>query len=241
MDVARKEGFGTARNTASRVWFTLADGMLSDVFSPTIENSNVNTVQYIVTDGKTFADLQQRDMTYSVSSIDPSGPFAAQVVAALLANRPFRAQSSGFVGTPSDGLSQLDRYYKLENTYQSADAAEDKTYAGAFGASPTDPWGQSVPATTTHPGWTYREVSAHDSYETFTGLVADGDLASARNMVKSSLTASSKPTGSFPRNSEPRPARRSVVKMMLTRTVPRTMLQLAEPGANLTRRSGNPE
>ena len=31
-------------------------------------------------------------------------------------------------------------------------ADEDKTYPGAFVASPTDPWGQSVPATTTHPG-----------------------------------------------------------------------------------------
>src|ERR1700749_4386378 len=73
MDVARKDCFGTARNTTSKVWFTVADGVLSDVFSPTIENSNVNTVQYIVTDGKTFADLQQRDMTYSVSSPDRSG------------------------------------------------------------------------------------------------------------------------------------------------------------------------
>jgi GH15 family glucan-1,4-alpha-glucosidase len=35
-------------------------------------------------------------------------------------------------------------------------ADEDKTYPGAFVASPTDPWGQSVPAATTHPGWTYR-------------------------------------------------------------------------------------
>ena len=73
MDVARKDCFGTARDTRSKVWFTVADGVLSDVFSPTIENSNVNTVQYIVTDGKTFADLQQRDMTYLVSSPDRSG------------------------------------------------------------------------------------------------------------------------------------------------------------------------
>ena len=49
MDVARKDCFGTARNTTSEVWFTVADGVLSDVFSPTIENSNANTVQYVVT------------------------------------------------------------------------------------------------------------------------------------------------------------------------------------------------
>ena len=214
MDVARKDCFGTARNTTSKVWFTVADGVLSDVFSPTIENSNVNTVQYVVTDGKSFADLQQRDMTYSVSSPDrsgmvcrvvstdashrfqlvsdyitdpardsvvvrttleplrgadasikklkvyvrydatidntggggatnggpndatvdpattalissdtnaPSGPFAAQVVGALVADHPFLSESSGFVGTPSDGLEQLDTYHRLVDSYQSAD------------------------------------------------------------------------------------------------------------------------
>ena len=42
-------------------------------FSPTIENSNVNTVQYIATDGRSFTDMQQRDMTYTVSSPDRSG------------------------------------------------------------------------------------------------------------------------------------------------------------------------
>ena len=73
LDLARKDCFGTARNTTSKVWFTVADGVLSDTFSPTIENSNVNTLQYIVTDGRSFTDMQQRDMTYTVSSPDRSG------------------------------------------------------------------------------------------------------------------------------------------------------------------------
>ena len=51
----------------------MADGVLSDVFSPTIENSNVSTLQYAVTDGRSFTALQQRDMTYTVSSPDRSG------------------------------------------------------------------------------------------------------------------------------------------------------------------------
>lgn len=73
LDVARKDCFGTARDRTSKVWFTVAGGVLSDVYYPTIESSNVKTVQYLVTDGKTFADLQQRDMTYTVSSPDRSG------------------------------------------------------------------------------------------------------------------------------------------------------------------------
>ncbi len=80
-------------------------------------------------------------------------------------------------------------------------ADEDKTYPGAFVASPTDPWGQSVPATTTHPGWTYREVFTRDSYETFTGLLADGDLASARALVEFLYDRAQQANGSFPRDS----------------------------------------
>jgi glucan 1,4-alpha-glucosidase len=386
LDVARKDCFGTARNTTSKVWFTVAGGVLSDVFSPSIEATNVNTVQYIVTDGRSFADLQQRDMTYSIASPDrsgmvcqvtstdrahgfrlvsdyvtdparasvvvhttlqplagdaktvaklkvyvrydatidnsggggstnggandatvdpsstalvssdttaPTGPFAAAVTGALVADHPFLAESSGFVGTPSDGLNQLDSRHALANDYQSATngnvvqtallkttpgtpftlalgfapsatgaiaaaqssaaqpfaktlgqyesgwhaydaslhrppaalsgfsgaqnaamqrtywlsanvikAAEDKTDIGAFVASPTDPWGQSVPASTTHAGWTYREVFARDSYETFTGLLADGDRASARDMVLFMFDKTQQPDGSFPRDSE---------------------------------------
>jgi glucoamylase len=33
-DLARKDCVGTARNTRSKVWFTVADGVLSDVFYP---------------------------------------------------------------------------------------------------------------------------------------------------------------------------------------------------------------
>ena len=42
--------------------------MLSDVYAPTIDTTNVETMQYIVTDGSTFTDLQTRDTTYTVAS-----------------------------------------------------------------------------------------------------------------------------------------------------------------------------
>ena len=71
-DLARKDCVGTARTTGSKVWYTVADGVLSDVYEPTIDNTDVSTLQYIVTDGSSFTDLQTRDMTYTVSA-DPSG------------------------------------------------------------------------------------------------------------------------------------------------------------------------
>jgi glucoamylase len=67
-DVARKDCLGTARNTTSKIWYTVAGGVLSDVYAPTIDTTNVETMQYLVTDGKTFTDLQARDTTYTVAS-----------------------------------------------------------------------------------------------------------------------------------------------------------------------------
>src|SRR3984893_15688442 len=72
-DLARKDCLGTANNTASKVWYTVAGGVLSDVYYPTVDNTNVETLQYIVTDGSTFTDLQSRDMSYSVRALDPGG------------------------------------------------------------------------------------------------------------------------------------------------------------------------
>ena len=69
-DLARKDCVGTARNTTSKVWFTVANGVLSDVYFPTNDNTNVETLQYIVTDGSNLTDLQTRDTTYTVKATD---------------------------------------------------------------------------------------------------------------------------------------------------------------------------
>src|SRR5207245_5972763 len=80
-DLARKDCLGTARNTTSKVWFTLANGVLSDVYYPTVDNTNLETLQYVVTDGSTFTDLQTRDMTYRAEPVRDSGGMACNVTA----------------------------------------------------------------------------------------------------------------------------------------------------------------
>ena len=62
-------------------------------------------------------------------------------------------------------------------------ASEDKTFPGAIVASLASPWGQAISAgdpNNTYFG-SYREVFARDLYEAWTGLVAAGDLATARD------------------------------------------------------------
>ena len=85
-------------------------------------------------------------------------------------------------------------------------ASEDKTYPGAIVASLASPWGQSVPAGVTSGGepsyfGSYREVFARDLYEAFTGLMADGDVATARAATLFLFDRQQLPTGAMPRNS----------------------------------------
>jgi glucan 1,4-alpha-glucosidase len=388
-DLARKDCLGTARNTTSKIWYTVADGVLSDVYAPTIDTTNVETMQYLVTDGSSFTDLQTRDTTYTVSAdstgmvctvtstaksgayrltttylTDPARPsvvvqtsytpltpaaasyqvyvrldatvggnggggsgnggadnavidtttgspvpvsydtntktnaanrdYAVPSFLALRADQPFGIVSSGFVGTPSDGLAQLDspahmltptdsalggnveqtaqvRFDKhgdamlalgfgttqadavatasatvgrpfgsLRGQYRSGwlsyddtlntpsgslpgltpaqqaaavneyyvsanviKASEDKTFPGAIVASLASPWGQAISAgdpANTYFG-SYREVFSRDLYEAWTGLLTDGDLATARAATRFLLEKQQLPDGSLPRNS----------------------------------------
>jgi glucan 1,4-alpha-glucosidase len=80
-DLARKDCLGTAENTTSKVWFTVANGVLSDVYYPTVDNTNVETLQYVVSDGSTFTDLQTRNMTYTVVPLDDTGGMGCEVTA----------------------------------------------------------------------------------------------------------------------------------------------------------------
>ena len=70
-DLARKDCVGTAHG-GSKIWFTVAGGVLSDVYEPTIDNTNVESMRFAVTDGRTFTELQGRDTTYTVRT-DPTG------------------------------------------------------------------------------------------------------------------------------------------------------------------------
>ncbi len=106
-DLARKDCVGTARNTSSKVWFTVADGVLSDVYWPTVDATNVNTLQYLVTDGRTFTDLQTRDMTYTVR---PSPTGMACTVLATSAAHHYRIITSYLADPARDAVLMRARF-----------------------------------------------------------------------------------------------------------------------------------
>jgi glucoamylase len=82
-----KDGVGTAYSTSSRIWFTVALGIVTEIYYPTIDRPQIRDAQFMVTDGKTFFQEEKRDMThetvrleshtlgYRVTCTDPQGRY----------------------------------------------------------------------------------------------------------------------------------------------------------------------
>jgi glucoamylase len=78
-------------------------------------------------------------------------------------------------------------------------ASEDKTYRGAYIASPTMPWVWGTGLE--NPSGAYHLVWSRDLYEIATALIADGDRAGAERALTYLFNRQQKPDGSFPQNS----------------------------------------
>jgi len=94
--------------------------VLSDVYEPTIDNTDVGTLQYVVTDGRSFTDLQTRDTTYTVRA-DRTGMVCT--VTSTSAKHRYRltttyitdpARDSVVMHTTVDGPPNLRVYARLD-------------------------------------------------------------------------------------------------------------------------------
>jgi glucoamylase len=65
-----KLAVGTSAEKTSKVWFTVADGITTEVFYPRLDIPNMQDMQYIVTDGSTFVDLERDATNHEVSMPD---------------------------------------------------------------------------------------------------------------------------------------------------------------------------
>jgi glucoamylase len=64
-----KEAVGTAYSAASRVWYTVAAGILTEVYYPTIDIPQIRDVQFLVTDGRSFFHDERRDTRSTVDCV----------------------------------------------------------------------------------------------------------------------------------------------------------------------------
>ena len=65
-----KQGLGTATSRHSKVWHTLSNGALSEVYFPSGDTANVRSLEFAVTDGATFTDRESEDTTHAIRLAD---------------------------------------------------------------------------------------------------------------------------------------------------------------------------
>src|SRR4051812_26342897 len=64
-----KQGVGTSAGTSSKVWYTLSEGVLSEVYYPRVDVADSRALELVVSDGRTFADRESTDTTHAVDLV----------------------------------------------------------------------------------------------------------------------------------------------------------------------------
>lgn len=73
------QGFADSLGSGSKVWYTLGDGELENAFYPQTDTPDTYGLQYAVTDGSSFTDLETTGTTHTVSLADPTSLVWQQV------------------------------------------------------------------------------------------------------------------------------------------------------------------
>ncbi|NUN67416.1 glucan 1,4-alpha-glucosidase (plasmid) [Pseudanabaena biceps] len=84
---ANKDGVGTAYFSASRVWFTTWNGIVTEVYYPRVDRPQIRDLQYLISDGQSFFHAENRDLLtktermgkhglgYHICNSDPQGRY----------------------------------------------------------------------------------------------------------------------------------------------------------------------
>ena len=84
-----KDGIGTAYSGSSRLWFTLWNGIVTELYYPTVDRPQIRDLQFLITDCETFLHQEPRDLhsqikrvdrvlAYDVEEQDPEGRYSLE-------------------------------------------------------------------------------------------------------------------------------------------------------------------
>jgi glucoamylase len=85
-----KDGIGTAYSVSSRMWYTVASGVVTEVYYPTIDSPQLRDMQFMVSDGETFFHDARRGMAsktgcfesgalgFRITNADPEGRYSIE-------------------------------------------------------------------------------------------------------------------------------------------------------------------
>jgi glucoamylase len=65
---------GTAASARSRIWFTVGNGTINEIYFPDVDQANTRSLRFLVSDGKSFFSDEQWDANHIVEWLAPGVP-----------------------------------------------------------------------------------------------------------------------------------------------------------------------
>jgi len=202
-----KDGVGTAYAAASQIWFTLWNGIITEVYYPTVDRPQIRDLQYLITDGNIALTGQldlasQHEFTLGLAFGDTQHHAIATLLQAF--GIPFEEHHKRYTeqwDRTSAHQLPLEKFSSDKgNLYHSSFslilAHEDKSYPGALIASLSIPWGE---ARGDKDQGGYHLVWTRDMVNSASALLASGENATPlRALIY--LAASQQEDGGFSQN-----------------------------------------
>lgn len=69
-----KDGVGTAYSSGTQIWFTLWNGILTEVYYPTVDRPQIRDLQFLITDGATFFHEEKRHLKHKTERLSVESP-----------------------------------------------------------------------------------------------------------------------------------------------------------------------
>lgn len=64
-----KDGVGTAYSSDSKLWYTIWNGIITEVYYPTVDRPQLRDLQYLISDGRTFFHEEKRHLRHKVEKL----------------------------------------------------------------------------------------------------------------------------------------------------------------------------
>jgi glucoamylase len=103
-----KDGVGTSASRRSCVWFTMADGVVNEIYYPRVDQANTRLMEFVVTDGESFVARESSDTASTITPLAPGVP--GYRIVSTCANGRFRMTRTLVTDPERDSLIQEVRF-----------------------------------------------------------------------------------------------------------------------------------
>ena len=140
-----KVAVGTSADETGKVWFTVANGITTEVFYPRLDIPNMQDMQYIVTDGSTFVDLERDATTHEISMPDEKALEYTVANTDKRATPKYRITNTYITDPSNNTLLIRTRFQSLDGNSYQLYLLENASMAGG-GANNNAWWDQTSSA-----------------------------------------------------------------------------------------------